>query len=166
MLPEPILSPSLIIAPVQWDIMEEIQHPLANEPPPPGYSASKQYVPVELHPQFIHWVHSALSLAHLDIQTTKLVQNSFWWPSMTTDIKTYVPSVCPGVDLTWTNSSTVTQVEPFLIAWCPWSHIAVDFVTTSQIFFNTILVAVDDFQKPAKCHLWRGSPQLWKHPGH
>ncbi len=43
--PEPILPPSVIIAPVNWDIMEEIQRTTQQDPPPARCPPNKQYSP-------------------------------------------------------------------------------------------------------------------------
>ncbi|KAK3517208.1 hypothetical protein QTP70_001074 [Hemibagrus guttatus] len=46
--PESILPPSIIIAPVAWDLMDEIQREQQSEPTPPGCPPKKHYVPSNL----------------------------------------------------------------------------------------------------------------------
>ncbi|KAK3556472.1 hypothetical protein QTP70_008336 [Hemibagrus guttatus] len=46
--PESILPPSIIIAPVTWDLMDEIQREQQSEPTPPGCPPHKHYVPSNL----------------------------------------------------------------------------------------------------------------------
>lgn len=46
--PECILPPSVVIAPVTWDIMEEIQREQLQEPAPDNCPPNKQYVPQNL----------------------------------------------------------------------------------------------------------------------
>ncbi|KAK3561514.1 hypothetical protein QTP86_006170 [Hemibagrus guttatus] len=46
--PESILPPSIIIAPVTWDLMGEIQREQQSEPMPPGCPPHKHYVPSNL----------------------------------------------------------------------------------------------------------------------
>ncbi len=78
--PESILPPSVIIAPVTWDIMEEIHQ---QEPPPANNPPNKHFVPQGLRLRVMQWVHTSLSSGHPGIsRALRLLQNSFWWPKM------------------------------------------------------------------------------------
>ncbi|KAK3542860.1 hypothetical protein QTP70_006130 [Hemibagrus guttatus] len=59
-LSEPILPPTAILAPVRWNLVEEIQRTHAEEPPPAG------------------------------CPPTKLVRRRFWWPSLAVDVDRYI----------------------------------------------------------------------------
>ncbi len=91
--PEPILPPTVVLAPVTWDIMEELQREQQQDRTPDQCPPNRQYVPHNLHPRIIQWVHASISSGHPGIsRTLHLLQNSFWWPSMSRDVTTYVKS--------------------------------------------------------------------------
>ncbi len=74
--PETILLSSIIIAPIRWDIMEEIQQAQQEEPSPTECPTGKVYVPSSLHSRIIQWVHTSLASGHPGInRTTALVRN-------------------------------------------------------------------------------------------
>ncbi len=64
---EPIISPTLILAPVQWDIMTKITNAKNLDPPPLNCSPGKSYV--------LLFLCSPLC---------------FWWPNMQADTTTHV----------------------------------------------------------------------------
>ncbi|KAI2666704.1 Transposon Tf2-6 polyprotein [Labeo rohita] len=91
--PEPILPPTVILAPVSWDIMDEIQGLRQEQDPPPPHCPPNKYVPQELRHQVLQWVHTSLSTGHPGIsRTLQLVKNSFWWPSIIKDTTSFVKS--------------------------------------------------------------------------
>ncbi|KAK3546755.1 hypothetical protein QTP70_034179, partial [Hemibagrus guttatus] len=91
--PEPILPPVVILGPIQWDLVGEIQRALADEPPPTACPPSKLYVPSPLHQRVIQWTYESPSTGHPGIHhTTHLVQQGVWWPSAVQDIERYVRS--------------------------------------------------------------------------
>ncbi|KAI2664083.1 Transposon Tf2-6 polyprotein [Labeo rohita] len=159
--PEPILPPTVILAPISWDIMEEIQREQQHDPPPTNCPPTKHYVPQTLRTRVIQWVHSSLSSGHPGIsRTLRLVRNSFWWPSMTKDITTYVKacSLCA-------QSKTPKQLpsgllHPLPIPQRPWSHLSIDFVTDLPLSneFTTILVTIDRFSKSCRLIPLKGLP--------
>ncbi|KAL0152240.1 hypothetical protein M9458_051963 [Cirrhinus mrigala] len=65
--PEPILPPTVILAPISWDLMEEIQREQQHEPPPANCPPGKHYVPAPLRQRVLKWVHSSLSSGHPDL---------------------------------------------------------------------------------------------------
>lgn len=74
--PESILSPSVNIAPVSWDIMAELQREQHLEPPPANCPPDKQYVPLCLSQRVMQWVHASISVCHPRISCTlRLLQN-------------------------------------------------------------------------------------------
>lgn len=91
--PESILPLSIIIAPVTWDLMDDIQREQQSEPTPPGCPPNKHYLPSSLRIRVMQWVHTSLYSGHPGIsRTLHLTQNSFWWPSMVKDVANYVKS--------------------------------------------------------------------------
>ncbi|KAI2654625.1 Transposon Tf2-9 polyprotein [Labeo rohita] len=148
--PEPILPPTVILAPISWDIMEEIQREQQHDPPPTNCPPTKHYVPQTLRTRVIQWVHSSLSSGHPGIsRTLQLVRNSFWWPSMTKDITTYVKacSLC---------AQSKTPKYP-LVSCTPYpSHNALDLPLSNE--FTTILVTIDRFSKSCRLIPLKGLP--------
>ncbi|KAK3550925.1 hypothetical protein QTP70_009867 [Hemibagrus guttatus] len=55
-LSEPILPPTAILAPVRWNLVEEIQRTHAEEPPPAGCPPTKVFVPPQFRTQVIQWM--------------------------------------------------------------------------------------------------------------
>ncbi len=83
---ESIISPTVILAPIQWDIMTEIAEAQATDPPPAETPPSRTYVPLALRQRVIQWVHSTLSSGHPGIAATvQLLTNRFWWPALQAD---------------------------------------------------------------------------------
>ncbi|KAI2646333.1 Transposon Tf2-9 polyprotein [Labeo rohita] len=152
--PEPILPPTVILAPVLWDIMDEIHRRHEQDPPPPQCPPNKHYVPQELRHQVLQWVHTSLSTGHPGIsRTLQLVKNSFWWPSLTKDTTSFVKSCQVCAQSKTPKELPSGLLQPLPIPQRPWSHLSIDFVTDlppSQEF-TTILVIIDHFSK--SCHL-------------
>ncbi|CAM4735482.1 unnamed protein product [Leuciscus chuanchicus] len=159
--PEPILPPSIIIAPVTWDLMEEIQLAHQQEPPPINNPHNKLYVPQTLRQRVMQWVHTSLSSGHPGIsRTLHLLQNSFWWPSMTRDVAIYVKS-CPVCAQSKTPKELPSGLlQPLPIPQRPWSHLSIDFITDLPLSngFTTILVIIDRFSKSCRLVPLKGLP--------
>ncbi|KAK3540360.1 hypothetical protein QTP70_029553 [Hemibagrus guttatus] len=75
--PNPILPASIIIAPVTWDLMDEIQRQQQGEPTPPGCPPTKHYVPSNLRIRVMQWVHTSLCSGHPDFVTDLPPSNRF-----------------------------------------------------------------------------------------
>ncbi|KAL0163510.1 hypothetical protein M9458_039263 [Cirrhinus mrigala] len=134
--PEPILPPTVILAPISWDIMEEIQRRHEQDPPPPQCPPNKHYVPQDMRIS----------------RTLHLVKNSFWWPSMTADTSTFVKSCQICAQSKTPKELPSGLLQPLPIPQRPWSHLSIDFVTDlppSQ-GFTTILVIIDRFSKSCR----------------
>ncbi|KAL0161331.1 hypothetical protein M9458_045056, partial [Cirrhinus mrigala] len=159
--PEPILPPTVILAPVSWDIMEEIQRKHDQDPPPPQCPPNKHYVPQEMRHQVLQWVHTSLSAGHPGIsRTLHLLKNSFWWPSMTKDTATYVKSCQICAQSKTPKELPSGLLQPLPIPQRPWSHLSIDFVTDlppSQEF-TAILVIIDRFSKSCRLIPLKGLP--------
>ncbi|KAL0150461.1 hypothetical protein M9458_054278 [Cirrhinus mrigala] len=151
---EPILSPSIIVAPVQWKITIEISEAHLTDPPPAKCPPNRTYVPQILRQRLLQLVHSTPSSGHPGITaTTQLLTNRYWWPSLQTDTISFVKdcSIC-------NTSKSAHQLpagllQPLPIPRRPWSHIAIDFVTDlpPSSGYTTILTVIDRFSKA--CHL-------------
>ncbi|KAI2646332.1 Transposon Tf2-9 polyprotein [Labeo rohita] len=159
--PEPILPPTVILAPVSWDIMDEIHRRHEQDPPPPQCPPNKHYVPQELRHQVLQWVHTSLSTGHPGISCTlQLVKNSFWWPSITKDTTSFVKSCQVCAQSKTPKELPSGLLQPLPIPQRPWSHLSIDFVTDlppSQEF-TTILVIIDRFSKSCRLIPLKGLP--------
>ncbi len=151
--PEPILPPTVVIAPVTWDIMEELQREQQQDPTPDQCPPNRQYVPHNLRPRIMQWVHASISSGHPGIsRTLHLLQNSFWWPSMSRDVTTYVKSCQVCAQSKTPKELPSGLLQPLPIPQRPWSHLSIDFVTDlpHSDGFTTILVIIDRFSKSCR----------------
>ncbi|KAK3514980.1 hypothetical protein QTP70_002333 [Hemibagrus guttatus] len=72
-----ILPATTILAPVWWNLVEEI------------------FVPLQFCPQVMQWVHEGPSSGHPGIRrSTQLIRRRFWWSSLGPDVEGYVQA-CP-----------------------------------------------------------------------
>ncbi len=148
-----IIPEKLLLAPVQWDIMTEIEHLNLQKPPPPEYPANLTYVPESLRPRLLSQVHVTLSSGHPGITATeKLLRNRFWWPTLLTDTTKYIQNC-----ITCNTSKSPRQlpaglINPLPTPHRPWSHIAIDFITDlpNSQGNTTILTIVDRFSKACR----------------
>ncbi len=128
--PENVISPTIIISPIQWDIITEIDQANNEHAIPPECPRDKLFVPETLRKRTIDQVHTALSSGHPGINTTiQLLQNRFWWPTLRKDtiIQVRQCQVCQ----TQKPSRQIPAglLQPLPIPHRPWSHIAIDFIT-------------------------------------
>ncbi len=151
--PENIISPTVVVAPIQWDIITEIEQANSDQIIPPDCPKNKLFVPENLRNRTITLVHTALSLGHPGINATvQLLQNRFWWPNLRKDTIVLVNrcQVCntqkPSRHL------PAGLLHPLPIPERPWSHIAIDFITDlpNSDGHNTILTVVDRFSKACR----------------
>ncbi|KAK3522369.1 hypothetical protein QTP86_007652 [Hemibagrus guttatus] len=156
-----ILPATAILAPVQWNLMEEIRRAHADEPPPAGCPPTKIFVPLQFHPQVMQWVHEAPSSGNPGIcRSTQLIRRWFWWPSLGPDVEGYVQA-CP----TCTQARSSRQLlegllEPLPIPRHPWSHLSVDFLMDlpDSGGFIAVMLVVDRFSKGCKLIPLKGLP--------
>ncbi len=151
---ESIISPTLVVAPVQWDIHTEITEAQANDPIPPNCPNDRTYVPHNLRQRVLHLVHDSPSSGHPGITASlQLVSERFWWPSLRTDTIAFVQQ-CPTCNMTKSSHQRPAGLlQPLPVPQRPWSHIAIDFVTDlpNSKNYTTILTVIDRFSKA--CHL-------------
>lgn len=124
--------------------MEQIQCAQLTEMPPPECLPTRQYVPTNLCQRAIQWVHTEPSLGHPGInRTMQLEQNAIWWLSLAANM------ICSQIYLLPKPQKLPAGLLELLpISQCPWSHIAVDFVTDLHYScgYPAILVAINCHQ--------------------
>ncbi len=151
--PELILPPSIILAPIQWDIMTEIAEAQNTEPPPAETPPNLTYVPQPLRQRVLSLVHSTPSSGHPGITATlQLLNNRFWWPSIQTDTITFIKN-CDICNISKSpHQLPAGLLQPLPIPQRPWSHIAIDFVTDlpASQGHTTILTVIDRFSKACR----------------
>lgn len=151
----------MIVAPIRWDIMEEIQRELQTDPAPPECPTTRQYVPENLRQRILQWTHTSLSSVHPGIQRTEeLVRNTFWWPSLSNDVSMYVKSCSVCARSKTPRKLPAGLLEPLPIPQRPWSHLSIDFVTDlpRSEGNTTILVICDRFSKSCRLVPLKGLP--------
>ncbi|KAK3520633.1 hypothetical protein QTP70_029421 [Hemibagrus guttatus] len=159
--PDVILPATAILAPVQWNLIEEIRRAHTDEPPPAGCPPTKIFVPLHFRQQVMQWVHVAPSSEHPGIRrSTQLVRNRFWWSSLGSDVEEYIRS-CPTCAQARTSHLLPEGLlEPLPVPRRPWSHLSVDFLTDlpDSGGFTTVMVVVDHFSKRCKLIPLKGLP--------
>ncbi|KAK3545988.1 hypothetical protein QTP70_018944 [Hemibagrus guttatus] len=159
--PDVILPATAILAPVQWNLIEEIRRAHTDEPPPAGCPSTKLFVPLHFRQQVMQWVHEAPSSGHPGIRrSTQLVRNRFWWPSLGSDVEEYVRSCPMCAQVRTSRLLPEGLLEPLSIPRRPWSHLSVDFLTDlpDSGGFTTVMVVVDRFSKGCKLIPLKGLP--------
>ncbi|KAK3549656.1 hypothetical protein QTP86_005410 [Hemibagrus guttatus] len=158
---EPILPVTAILAPVQWNLVEEIQHAHADEPPPAGCPPNRLFVPPQFRLQVMQWVHEAPSSGHPGIRrSTQLVRRRFWWPSLASDMEEHVRACSTCAQTRTSRQLPEGLLEPLPIPQRPWSHLSVDFLTDlpDSGGHTAVLVVVDRFSKGCKLIPLKGLP--------
>ncbi len=150
---ESIISPTIFLAPIQWDIMTEITEAQATDPPPAETPPNRTYVPFALRQRVIQGVHSTLSSGHPGIAATvQLLTNRFWWSTLQADTITHIRK-CPTCNVSKpSHQLPAGLLQPLPIPQRPWSHITIDFITDLPLSggHTTILTVVDHFSKTCR----------------
>ncbi|GAA6081734.1 receptor-type tyrosine-protein phosphatase gamma-like, partial [Tachysurus ichikawai] len=84
--------------------------------------------------------------------TTRLVQNTFWWSSLSEDVGNFVRN-CTVCNISKASHQLPTGLlQPLPVPLRPWSHIAIDFITDLPKSSNctVILTVVDRFSKECR----------------
>ncbi|KAK7918601.1 hypothetical protein WMY93_009885 [Mugilogobius chulae] len=150
--PDPILSPTCVVAAVSWQIQNIIEDAQKTQPDPGNGPPGKLFVPDCARSKVLQWVHASRFACHPGVnRTLSLLKHHFWWPSMDKDTRSYVFAcqVCARSKTRHCPPSGLLQ--PLQVPSRPWSHIALDFVTglPSSQGNTTILTIVDRFSKAA-----------------
>lgn len=150
---ENIILEKLLVALVQWDNLTEITQINVQSHPPSECPHDRTFVPVPLRTKLLHQVHATLSSGHPGITATlHLLRNRFWWSTKSADTIQFVNNciVC-------NTSKTPRQlpaglIQPLPIPQCPWSHIAINFITDlpKSQGNTTILTVIDRFSKSCR----------------
>ncbi|KAL0185426.1 hypothetical protein M9458_021123, partial [Cirrhinus mrigala] len=151
--PDPILPSTLIVAPVQWDIVTELTELQATSPPPADCPPDKLHVPQALRERVLQLVHCNPSSGHPGITATlQLLSNKFWWPTLRSDTVNYIRN-CETCCITKPSKQLPAGLlQPLPIPQRPWSHISIDFVTDlpPSAGHTTILTVIDRFSKSCR----------------
>ncbi|KAK3561412.1 hypothetical protein QTP86_002028, partial [Hemibagrus guttatus] len=159
--PEPILPATALLAPVHWDLMEEIRRAHADEPPPASCPPDRTFVPQLFRQQVMQWVHEAPSSGHPGIhRSMQLTRRRFWWPSLGSDVEEYVRACPTCVQSRTSRHLPEGLLEPLPTPRRPWSHMSVDFLTDLPYSggFTTVMVVVDWFSKGCRLIPLKGLP--------
>ncbi|KAK3526339.1 hypothetical protein QTP70_024273 [Hemibagrus guttatus] len=159
--PDLILPATAILAPVQWNLVEEIWRAHADEPPPTGCLPTKVFVPQQFRLQVMQWVHEAPSSGHPGIRrATQLIRRRFWWPSLGPDVEGYVRACFTCAQARTGRQFPEGLLEPLPIPRRPWSHLSVDFLMDLPDLggFTAVMVVVDQFSKGCKLIPLKGLP--------
>ncbi len=151
--PENVISPTIIISPIQWDIITEIDQANTGQAIPPECPQDKLFVPENLRKRTIDQVHTALSSGHPGINATiQLLQNRFWWPTLRKDTITQVRQCQVCQTQKPSRQLPAGRLQPLPIPHRPWSHIAIDFITDlpNSNGHTTILTVIDRFSKACR----------------
>ncbi len=150
---EPIIPSTIILAPVQWDILTEITEAQVTDPPPAETPRNLTYVPQVLRQRVMQLVHSNPSSGHPGIAATlHLLNNKFWWSTLRTDTITFIQNCTVCNTSKSPHQLPAGLLQPLPIPQRPWSHLAIDFVTDlpSSQGHTTILTIVDRFSKACR----------------
>jgi len=150
---ENIIPDTLLLAPVQWDIITEITHANEQTAPPPTCPPDRTYVPAQLRDRLLHHVHDFPSSGHPGVTATlHLLQNQFWWDSMLSDTTRFITNCSPCQTTKASHQAPTGLLQPLPIPQRPWSHIAIDFVTDlpESQGHTTILTVIDRFSKACR----------------
>lgn len=164
---ETVISPNLIIAPIQWDINTEIEQYNAQNPVPAGCPTGKVFVPEPFRTQLIQQIHCLPSSGHPGITATvHLTQNHYWWPTLTVDVMQFVKR-CENCNMhKASHQAPAGLLQPLPLPQRPWSHIAIDFITDLPLsnHCTTILTIIDRFSKACRLLPYLSYPLLSRPP--
>ena len=148
--PTPILPASCLVAPVVWELDEDIERASCAEPAPLQCPAGRLYVPSAVRDRLIYWIHTLPSSGHPGIgRTVRCLSGKYWWPTLANDVRVYVSSCLVCTRCKAPRHLPKGKLQPLPVPQRPWLHLSIDFLTNlppSQ-GNTTILVVVDCFSK-------------------
>ena len=149
----PIINPSRIVAPVLWNVEEEILQAQVGEPVPAKCPPGRTYVPTGVRDQLLTWAHTSVATGHPGItRTTQALSEKYWWSTLARDVSKYVKSCSICAQSKSPRNAPAGKLHPLPVPQRPWSHLSIDFVTDlpSSNGYTTILVVVDRFSKSCR----------------
>jgi len=109
------------------------------------------YIPKdeELQREIVNKYHSHIAIGHLGRwKTYKLISQDFWWPGMSTFVKSYVDrfATCQAMKI---KPRTKVPLQPNPIPTAVWETITMDFITDlpMSLSYDMLFVVVDQFSK-------------------
>ncbi|KAI4887021.1 hypothetical protein NFI96_030749 [Prochilodus magdalenae] len=85
--PKPVLDQGTILAPIRWEIDDDIDQANTSEPIPESCPPDRLYVAPQFLDRFITQSHTSLILGHPgEIRTLYWFSGKYWWDSMSSDI--------------------------------------------------------------------------------
>ena len=147
---ETIVPSSCVIGAARWDVEREVQDALRGHTVPENCPEGKLFVPPLVRSSVLRWCHSSRLACHPGYhRTLALLQQKFWWPSMSADTREFVSACFDCARSKSSHRAPAGLLRPLPIPHRPWSHVAVDFVTgLPPSDGNTvILTLVDRFSK-------------------
>ncbi len=159
--PEPILSPTVFVCPIEWALDDQIHAATLEEHALPGGPEGRSYVPTALRCTLLDSIHTSPGSGHPGSQRTlSLIRNRYWWPSMARDVALYIRGCSVRAITSTPRRLPEGKLVPLPIPRRPWSHIGIDFSMDipSSSGYTTILVVVDRFSKACKLIPLRGLP--------
>ncbi len=148
-----ILPTKLLVAPVQWDIMTEIEQMNQQIQPPTECPANLTFVPEPLRQRVLTQVHYTPSSGHPGITATEhLLRNRFWWPTLSADTTQFIKQCNTCISSKTPRQLPAGLLKPLPTPQRPWSHIAIDFITDlpNSQGNTTILTIVYRFSKACR----------------
>ena len=149
---EYILPRASLVVPVRWDIEETIHQAQTSDPTPTACPPSKVYVPESVRSRLLSMVHASLTSGIR--RTRSLLEGTYWWPSLATDVTRFVSACTVCAQAKTPRQLPAGLLEQLPIPHRPWSHIAVDFVTDlpKSQGNTTVLVVIDRLSKSCRLH--------------
>jgi len=115
---------------------------------PPG----RLFVPPPARSQVLQWAHNSRCSCHPGVRRTiDILRLTFWWKSLEADTRAFILAFSICSQNKSSHRPTAGLLQPLPVPHCPWSHIALDFVTGLPLSQgNTAIVTVVDcFSKAA-----------------
>jgi len=109
------------------------------------------YIPKdkELQQEIVKKYHSHIAIGHPGRwKTYELISRDFWWPGMSTFVKSYMDR-CATCQATKIKPRTQVPLRPNPIPTMVWETITMDFITDlpMSLGYDTLFVVIDRFSK-------------------
>uniref|UniRef100_A0A8B9HPR9 Gypsy retrotransposon integrase-like protein 1 n=1 Tax=Astyanax mexicanus TaxID=7994 RepID=A0A8B9HPR9_ASTMX len=148
--PSTILKPGIVLAPIRWEISDEIDQINSTSPPPVQCPSDRTYVPEQCRDRLMPWAHTSLTSGHPgEICTYQLLESDFWWENMRSDIHHFVSFCTVCAQSKTPRTLPAGKIVPLPVPARPWTHLAVDFVTDlpESMGQTVIMTVIDHFSR-------------------